>query len=106
MRFWRFVAEDGEEAIQKARELSPNLILLDISMPGTDGLEVARILRTEVTSAKILIMSRHDPVQILQRALDAGAQGCVDKGRLARDLLPRIETLMHPGAEPGCSNPV
>jgi two-component system response regulator NreC len=89
------VATDGEEAIQKARELRPDLVLLDISMPGMDGLEAARILRTEVASAKILIMSQHDSTQILQRALDAGAQGCVDKGRLATDLLPHIESIMH-----------
>jgi DNA-binding NarL/FixJ family response regulator len=88
------VALDGHEAIQKAAELAPDLILLDISMPGMDGLEAARILRTEVPAAKILIMSQHDPDQILQRALDAGAQGCVDKGRLATDLLPSIERIM------------
>jgi DNA-binding NarL/FixJ family response regulator len=91
-------AKDGEEAIRKARELLPDLVLLDISMPGMNGLEVTRILRREVAKAKILIMSQHDPSQILPRALDAGAQGCVDKGNLATDLLPRIQSIMRPSA--------
>jgi two-component system, NarL family, response regulator NreC len=91
-------AKDGEEAIRKARELLPDLVLLDISMPGMNGLEVTRILRREVAKVKILIMSQHDPSQILPRALDAGAQGCVDKGNLATDLLPRIQSIMRPSA--------
>lgn len=91
-------AKDGEEAIRKARELLPDLVLLDISMPGMNGLEVTRILRREVAKAKILIMSQHDPSQILPRALEAGAQGCVDKGNLATDLLPRIQSIMRPSA--------
>ncbi|MGA2389505.1 MAG: response regulator transcription factor [Candidatus Sulfotelmatobacter sp.] len=96
------VAQDGQEAIQKARELAPDLVLLDISMPGMDGLEAARILRSEIPSARILIMSQHDPIQILQRVLDAGVQGCVDKGRLATDLLPCIENIIHsPGMDAG-----
>ena len=58
-------AKNGSEALQKARELLPDLILLDISMPGMNGLEVARRLREEVRQAKILIISQHDPLQLL-----------------------------------------
>ncbi len=86
-------AKDGTEAIEKARELLPDVILLDISMPGLNGLETTRRLRKEGTGAKILIMSQHDPVQLLPRALDAGAQGCVDKARLSTDLLPSIQNV-------------
>jgi CheY-like chemotaxis protein len=50
------------EAIQKARELRPDVILLDISMPGMNGLEVARTLRQELGKAKILIMSQNEAI--------------------------------------------
>jgi DNA-binding NarL/FixJ family response regulator len=90
------IAKDGEEAIQKALELTPDLVLLDISMPGMNGLEAARILRRELPNAKIkiLVMSQNDAAQVLPGALDAGAQGCIDKGRLASDLLLSIQSIM------------
>lgn len=86
-------AADGAEAIQKAQELHPDLVLLDVSMPGISGLETARVLRREVPGAVIVIMSQHDPAQLLPNALEAGAQACVDKSRLAKDLVPAIEKI-------------
>jgi two-component system response regulator NreC len=86
-------AGDGKEALRKAKELRPDIILLDISMPGTNGLDVARILRREMPKTKIVIMSQHDPIQVLPRVLEAGAHACVDKNSLNTDLLPTIETL-------------
>jgi DNA-binding NarL/FixJ family response regulator len=90
---WEICAEaqDGEEAIQKAQESRPDVILLDISMPGMNGLDVARAVRQELADAKILIMSQHDPASLLPTAIQAGADGCVDKSRLATDLLSSIE---------------
>jgi DNA-binding NarL/FixJ family response regulator len=87
-------ARDGAEAIQKAADIRPDLILLDVSMPGLNGLDVARVLRDKVPAAKILMMSQHDPVILLPRAIDAGAQGCVDKSRLSTELLPAIASIM------------
>jgi DNA-binding NarL/FixJ family response regulator len=84
-------AKDGVEAIQRAGELLPDLILLDISMPGLGGLDVARVLRKEVPDAKILMMSQHDPVLFLPRAVEAGADACMDKSRLGTDLVAAIE---------------
>jgi two-component system response regulator NreC len=86
-------AGDGGEAVEKAKDLSPDLVLLDISMPGMNGLEPARLLRQRMGSCKILIMSQHDPVQLLPRAIEAGAHGCVDKSRLNFDLLQAIHDL-------------
>jgi two-component system response regulator NreC len=86
-------AGDGKEALRKAKELRPDIILLDISMPGANGLDVARILRREMPKTKIVIMSQHDPIQVLPRVLEAGAHACVDKNSLNTDLLPTIETL-------------
>src|ERR1700680_3060284 len=86
-------AGNGKEALRKAMELRPDLILLDISMPGANGLEVARTLRHEMPEIKIVIMSHHDPIQLLTRALEAGAHACVDKDSLSTNLLPAIESL-------------
>ena len=86
-------ARDGMEAIRKARELLPDLILLDISMPGLNGLEAARLLRREVANTKILLMSQYDPIPLLPGAIQAGANGCVDKSRLGTDLLSCIERI-------------
>ena len=90
---WEICGEagDGSEALRKARELLPDLILLDISMPGQSGLEAARLIRQELPKAKILIMSQHDPIQLLPRVLEAGAHACVDKSRLSMDLLASIK---------------
>ena len=85
-------AQDGEEAIEKSRDLLPDLILLDISMPLLNGLDAARMLR-QVTSAKILIMSQHDSSVLAPRALAAGADGSLDKARLSTDLIPAIASI-------------
>lgn len=92
---WTFCGEasDGAEALRKARVLLPDLILIDISMPGLNGFEVARALRQEMSTAKIVIMSQHDPVRLLSPAIEAGAHACVDKGNLATDLLRTIESV-------------
>ncbi len=87
------VARSGEEAMEKAPTLAPNLILLDISMPGMNGLEAARRLRDKLPETRILLMSQHDPDRVLPRAIEAGANGCIDKTRLAADLTCAIESL-------------
>ena len=87
-------AKSGEEAVQIAAEVLPDLVLLDVSMPGLNGLDAARLLREKVPSAKILIMSQHDPAILLSRALEAGAHDCIDKSRLSTKLLPTIASVM------------
>jgi DNA-binding NarL/FixJ family response regulator len=87
-------ARNGAEALSRAKELEPDLILLDVSLPDINGLEVAVRLRKEVPKTKVLIISQHDPVRLLASALEAGAQGCIDKSRLAPDLLKTIESVM------------
>lgn len=86
-------AQDSEGAIQKAVELQPDLVLLDVSMPGTSGLATVRILKQRLPQIKILMISQHDPKQMLERSREAGADGSVDKARLASDLLPAIREL-------------
>jgi DNA-binding NarL/FixJ family response regulator len=86
-------ASDSSETIQKAGELKPDVILLDISMPGTNGLSTAQILRQQLPALKIVIISQHDSSQLLPRSLAAGADACIDKARVATDLLPRLRSL-------------
>jgi len=86
-------ARDGVEGIGKARELHPDMVLLDISMPGMNGLDVARILRQESGQTIILIMSQDDASQLLPGALAAGAYGCVDKSHIGTDLLAAIKNI-------------
>ena len=86
-------AKDGADAVQKSRELRPHIILLDISMPQLNGLQAARLLRKDSPEVKILVMSQHDPVQLLPRAIEAGANGCIDKSRIGVDLLPAIRSI-------------
>jgi DNA-binding NarL/FixJ family response regulator len=86
-------AKDGSEAIQMARELLPDVILLDISMPGIGGLDVARRLRQELPDAKLLVMSQHDLCLMLPLVIEAGCDGCLDKSRLATDLVTTIKSL-------------
>jgi two-component system response regulator NreC len=87
-------ASNGLEAFQKSLEMRPDLVLLDISMPGTNGLETARLLRQEIPELKILIMSHHDPVQLLPSVLEAGAFSCLDKSRIAIDLPDTIKIFL------------
>src|SRR5512141_2096770 len=92
---WQVCGEacDGPTALQKARELLPDLILLDISMPGLNGLDVARRLRQDLPQVRILVMSQHDPIQLLPSVVAAGGDACIDKSRLATDLLASIKGL-------------
>ena len=86
-------ARDGSEAVEKGRDLLPDLILLDISMPGMNGLEAARLLRQELPATKIIVISQHDPGQMLPQVLRAGGDGCVDKGKLGAELVERIKKI-------------
>ena len=86
-------ARDGAEALQKARELLPDLILLDVSMPGMNGLEAARLLRQELPEVKILVISQHDPIHLLPSVVDAGGDACVYKGRPGTDLVASIKSI-------------
>lgn len=86
-------AADGPDAIQKARELRPDLVLLDISMPFGNGFDAARVLRQEIPDVRILILSQQEAGLILPSALEAGADGCVDKSQIAYDLVSAVKRL-------------
>jgi DNA-binding NarL/FixJ family response regulator len=81
---------DGWEAIQMARKLLPDVILLDIVMPQLDGLEAARQILEEMPQAKILFLSSHAEPECVQRATELGAAGYLVKQSAAHDVINAI----------------
>jgi DNA-binding NarL/FixJ family response regulator len=88
-------AADGSDAIEKARELKPDVVLLDITMPHVNGLDAARIIRRDVPQVKVIILSQYDGSEMRARALEAGAQGYVSKSDASRQLLIAIDALIN-----------
>lgn len=86
-------AGGGGEALEKARSLRPDLILLDLSMPDGDGLDVIPRLRRELPSTQILILTMHDDASHLRKALDAGASGYVLKKAVDQELIMAIRAV-------------
>ena len=85
---------DGLEAVQKALELKPALIVLDIGLPGLNGLEAARRIRNLSPKSKILFLSQESSADVIQEALCLGALGFVIKAHAARDLLVGVEAVL------------
>ncbi|HKW62925.1 MAG TPA: response regulator [Candidatus Acidoferrum sp.] len=86
-------ASDGLEAVQKAEAIQPDLIILDISLPNLNGIEVARRVHKLAPSTKILFLSVESDADLVNEALSLGA-GYIHKPRASRDLLPAIETVL------------
>ncbi len=87
-------AGSGTEAVTSAREHQPDIILLDLNMPGMDGLTAIPLLRKESPQSRILILTMHDDVNYLQEALRAGASGYILKKAVDSELLMAIQTVM------------
>jgi two-component system nitrate/nitrite response regulator NarL len=86
-------AADGLEAVAKARELSPDIILMDISMPNLDGVGVAELLHKEAPKTKMIILSMHLNKDYMARLVKAGVQGYVLKDASPEELVRAIETV-------------
>jgi DNA-binding NarL/FixJ family response regulator len=84
-------AADGLEAVARARELRPDVVLLDLDLPGMNGLAVAETLRKELPNTKVLIVSMHQPAEFLPRILESGARGYVLKAASPEELVKAIE---------------
>jgi len=92
---WDVCAEaaDGREAVEKAKQLDPDVVILDIGMPNVNGLTAARQILQNDPQQKILILTITDSEQIVREVLQAGAHGFVLKSDAARDLLTAVEAL-------------
>jgi NarL family two-component system response regulator LiaR len=86
-------ATDGEEAVEKARVLKPDVILLDLAMPKKDGLQAIREIIAENGEARILVLSNFSDNQIVIQAIKAGASGYLHKSSSAEELLAAIHAV-------------
>lgn len=87
-------ASDGLEAVQKAIELNPDLILMDIGLPSQNGIEAARQIRELIPKAKIIFLSQETSPHVIQEALSASASGYVVKVNAGIELVPAINAVL------------
>ena len=87
-------ASDGLEGVQKARELRPDLILLDIGLPKLTGTDAARQMRNLTPHSKIVCVSQESDADLVREMLRLGASGYVHKSRTREDLVLAIETVL------------
>lgn len=88
------VASDGLQTVQKAVELQPDLIVMDISLPKLNGIDTARQIRAVAPKCKILFLSRDSDPEMARTALRQGARGYVLKEDLVRDLAAAVERVI------------
>ena len=83
-------AADGIEAVQEAVRLRPDVVLVEAELPGRDGLQVTTILNRRLPGSKMLVLTDHQDVRLLTRALEAGASGCLAKDQPIEQLVRSV----------------
>ena len=87
-------ATDGRQAVEEAKRLKPDLVVMDIGMPGLNGLGATRHILRDLPSTQVLILTMHESEQIVWEVLDAGARGFVLKSDAGRELIGAVEALL------------
>jgi DNA-binding NarL/FixJ family response regulator len=87
-------ASDGLEAVERAEELKPDLILMDIGLPGVNGIEAWRRIQKVSPNSKILFVSLESSADVVREALDLGAKGYILKADAASELLPAVDAVL------------
>jgi len=90
-------AEDGDEAIREVRRLEPDVVLMDVAMPGLGGLEATLVIRKEKPDVKILVLTQYDDREYVTRFLKAGVSGYVLKKAAASELVAAIRAVQRGG---------
>ena len=97
-------ASEGRETIEKVRELEPDIVVMDIAMPGMDGLEATRRIKSKYPKVKVLILTQYNNREYILSAIKAGAAGYVPKRALGSDLISALsaihrgESFLYPSA--------
>lgn len=86
-------AFDGNDAIKKAEELKPDVILMDFSMPGLDGISAVKVIKERMPEIKILVFTMYDDRDIVLKIIQAGAQGYLLKSAFHKELIQAIESI-------------
>jgi len=87
-------ASDGREAVEKFRELHPDIVLMDLRMPSMDGTEATRAIRNEDPDARIIALTSYDGDQDIYRALEAGVRGYILKEMVHTEVVKAIRTVL------------
>jgi DNA-binding NarL/FixJ family response regulator len=90
-------AEDGDEAVRETRRLDPDIVLMDVAMPGLGGLEATLLIRREKPEVKILVLTQYDDREYVSRFLKAGVSGYVLKKAAAGELVSAIRAVERGG---------
>ncbi len=86
-------ASEGKEAIDKVRELNPDVVIMDIAMPGMDGLEATRRIRKRNPDVKVLVLSQYDNREYIISCIKAGTSGYIPKRALGSELVSAIRSV-------------
>lgn len=87
-------ARDGREAVALAEQLQPDIAVLDITMPGLNGLEATRKIRTGSPGTEVLVFTMHESEDLMREVFAAGARGYLIKSDAARHIVAAVETLI------------
>ena len=87
-------AVEGNEAVRKSTELRPDLVIMDVNLPGLSGIEAAQQIRLEREAAKILFFTVHDSDEIIREIVGVGALGYVAKSRASQDLIEAVRLVL------------
>jgi PAS domain S-box-containing protein len=87
-------AVEGTEAVRKSTELKPDLVIMDVNLPGLSGIEAALQIRSQRDAAKILFFTVHDSDEVIREIIDVGALGYVAKSRASQDLIEAVRNVL------------
>jgi DNA-binding NarL/FixJ family response regulator len=88
-------AANGQEAVEKAQRIKPDVVLMDISMPELNGLEAARRIRRNLPATEVLFLTMHESEQMIREGMEAGARGFLLKSDAGHELVPAIKSVSH-----------